>query len=95
MNQGIPQNSSLYDDSCNGTWLLMKDCYETRQWNNPDYNKYASSSIHSYLNGAFLNLVDSKVQNIIKQVKIPYRTIGYGDNLSGANGLPCSTTSRR
>ncbi len=89
VNQGIPSGSTLYDDSCNGTWLLMKDCYETRQWNNPAYNKYASSSIHSYLNGAFLNLVDSKVQNIIKQVKIPYRTIGYGDNLSGANGLPC------
>ena len=89
VNQGITQSSSLYDDSCNGAWLLMKDCYETRQWNNPSYNKYASSSIHSYLNGTFLNLVDSKVQNIIKQVKIPYRTIGYGDNLSGANGLPC------
>lgn len=89
VNQGIPQSSSLYDDSCNGAWLLMKDCYETRQWNNPSYNKYASSSIHSYLNGTFLNLVDSKVQNIIKQVKIPYRTIGYGENLSGANGLPC------
>lgn len=23
--------SSLYDDSCNGTWLLMKDIYEDRQ----------------------------------------------------------------
>ena len=89
VNQGIPQSSSLYDDSCNGTWLLMKDCYEQRQWHIVAYNKYANSDIHSYLNGTFLNLVDSKVQNIIKQVKIPYRTIGYGDNLSGANGLSC------
>ena len=88
VNQGIPQSSSLYDDSCNGTWLLMKDCYETRQWNSYS-NSYGDSSIHSYLNGTFLNLVDSKVQNIIKQVKIPYRTNGNGDSLSGANGLSC------
>lgn len=89
VNQGIPQNSSLYDDSCNGTWLLMKDCYEQRQWHSWYSNAYANSDIHSYLNGTFLNLVDSKVQNIIKQVKIPYKTNGNGDNLSGSNGLSC------
>ena len=27
VHQGKP--SSLYDESCNGTWLLMKDCYES------------------------------------------------------------------
>ena len=31
VHQGKP--SSVYDDSCNGTWLLMKDIYEIRQWN--------------------------------------------------------------
>ena len=25
VHQGKP--SSMYDESCNGTWLLMKDCY--------------------------------------------------------------------
>ena len=30
VHQGKP--SSVYDDSCNGTWLLMKDIYEKRQW---------------------------------------------------------------
>lgn len=89
VNQGIPQNSALYDDSCNGTWLLMKDCYEQRQWHSWYSNAYANSDIHSYLNGTFLNLVDSKVQNIIKQVKIPYKTNGNGDNLGGSNGLSC------
>ena len=89
VNQGIPQNSSLYDDSCNGTWLLMKDCYETRQWNSYS-NMYGDSDIHSYLNSTFLNLVDSKVRNIITQVKIPYNTGGTGgSNQSGANGLSC------
>ena len=32
VHQGKP--SSLYDNSCDGTWLLMKDIYENRQWHN-------------------------------------------------------------
>lgn len=89
VNQGIPRNSSLYDDSCNGTWLLMKDCYEQRQWHSSDFNSYGDSSIHSYLNGTFLALVDSDVKSLIKQVKIPYRSGGGSTTNadSGASGL--------
>ena len=88
VHQGKP--SSLYDDSCNGTWLLMKDIYENRQWHSSDVNKLESSTIHSYLNSTFLNLFDSNIKDAIKQVKIPYRKNGgsYGTNQSGANGLP-------
>lgn len=87
VHQGLP--SSLYDASCDGTWLLMKDCYERRQWNSSDENKYESSTINSYLNSTFIGLFDSAVQGIIKQVKIPYRKGGGsgGTNQSGANGL--------
>ena len=89
VHQGKP--SSLYDDSCNGTWLLMKDIYEKRQWNSSDVNKLESSTIHSYLNSTFLNLFDSNIKDAIKQVKIPYRKNGGsgGTNQSGANGLSC------
>lgn len=91
VNQGIPSNSNLYDNSCDGTWLLMKDIYENRAWNSANINKYESSDIHAYLNNTFLNLFDSNIKNAIKQVKIPYRKNGgYGGaNQSGANGLPC------
>lgn len=90
VNQGIPSNSSLYDSSCNGTWLLMKDCYGTRYWDGYNVNKYESSGINSYLNSTFLNLIDSDVKGAIKQVKIPYRKGGgSGTNQSGANGLSC------
>lgn len=87
VHQGLP--SSLYDASCDGTWLLMKDCYERRQWNSSDENKYESSTINSYLNSTFIGLFDSAVQGIIKQVKIPYRKGGGsgGTDQSGANGL--------
>ena len=87
VHQGKP--SSVYDDSCNGTWLLMKDIYERRQWDSSNTNDYANSTIHSYLNGTFLNLVESSIKNAIKQVKIPYRK-GHGTSktvTSGSNGL--------
>lgn len=88
VHQGKP--SDLYDDSCNGTWLLMKDCYENRQWNSSNVNSLENSTIHSYLNGPFLTLFDSDIQSKIKQVKIPYRQNGgSGTDRSGANGLPC------
>ena len=89
VNQGKP--SDIYDDSCDGTWLLMKDCYESRQWHRKNVNKYESSDIHSYLNSTFLNLFESAIMDVIKQVKIPYRENGGsgGTNQSGANGLSC------
>ena len=87
VHQGLP--SSLYDASCDGTWLLMKDCYENRQWNSSESNVYETSTVNTYLNGPFLSLFDSNIQGIIKQVKIPYRKNGGpgGTDQSGANGL--------
>ena len=89
VHQGKP--SSLYDDSCNGTWLLMKDIYEKRVWQSGNINKYENSDIHAYLNSTFLNLFGSNIKDAVKQVKIPYRKNGGpgGTDQSGANGLPC------
>lgn len=88
VHQGKP--SSVYDDSCSGTWLLMKDIYENRQWHSSYTNDYANSTIHSYLNSTFLAMLDSNIQKAIKQVKLPYRK-GSGTSTtvtSGSNGLP-------
>lgn len=87
VHQGKP--SGIYDDSCNGTWLLMKDIYEGRVWHSSGVNKYESSDIHSYLNSTFLNLFESNIRDAIKQIKIPYRRNGGsgGTDQSGANGL--------
>lgn len=89
VHQGKP--GSMYDESCNGTWLLMKDCYESCAWNMTNVNTYESSDIHSYLNNTFLNLFESNIRDVIKQVKLPYRRNGgpTGSNQSGANGLSC------
>lgn len=87
VHQGKP--SSIYDNSCDGTWLLMKDCYESRQWHSSNNNDYENSTIDSYLNSTFLNLFDANIRNAIKQVKIPYRKgAGYSTTVtSGASGL--------
>lgn len=86
--QGNP-DSTIYDSSCDGTWVLMKDIYENRQWNSSNTNDYANSTIHSYLNSTFLDLFESGIKNSIKQIKIPYRA-GSGASTtvtSGSNGL--------
>ena len=85
--QGNP-NTGTYDASCDGTWLLMKDIYTTSTFGNN--NSYKDSSIHTYLNGTFYNLIDSDIRAAIKQVKIPYLNgTGGGDGslATGANGL--------
>lgn len=89
VNQGVPSASSLYDSSCDGTWLLMKDLYESRQWHGSNSNSYKDSTIHSYLNSTFLGLLDSDIQAAIKEVKIPYVNGANSDGSvsSGANGL--------
>lgn len=84
--QGNP-NTGTYDASCDGTWLLMKDIYTTSTFGNN--NSYKDSSIHTYLNGTFYNLIDSNIRAAIKQVKIPHQNgTGSGGSLAtGSNGL--------
>ena len=87
VHQGLP--SSAYDDSCTGTWLLMKDSYNYMKWNATEENNYASSDINSWLNGTLYNLIDADIRAVIKQVKIPYHGSSYygGTLHTGANGL--------
>ena len=89
VHQGLP--SSMYDASCNGTWLLRKDIAENRVWDSGNSNVLESSDIHSYLNNTWINRYDTDIRNAIKQVKIPYRQNGGsgGTDRNGANGLSC------
>lgn len=91
VNQGIPSNSSLYDSSCNGTWLLRKNAYSSRIWDTSNMNVYETSTINTWLNSDFFNSLGTVEQAAIKQVKIPYRKNGGpgGTDQSGANGLSC------
>lgn len=88
MHQGNP-STSMYDASCNGTWVRMKEAYENRKWDSSN-NDYANSDVDAWLNGTFLSMLDPDIREQgVKQVKIPYRPgSGTGTNVNtGANGL--------
>ena len=76
VHQGLP--GSMYDASCNGTWLLQRYVYDTVLYNN-DF--YENSNTHAYMNNTFFPQLEPDVQSIVKRVKIPFR-----DN-TGAKGL--------
>ena len=85
--QGNP-DSTIYDSSCDGTWVLMKGLYTRAMFGRYD-NSYDGSIIQSYLNDTFYSLIDADIRNAIKQVKIPYQNgTGSGGSLAtGSNGL--------
>lgn len=89
VHQGLP--SSMYDASCDGTWLLRKNIVEKRAWDSGDSNVLETSDIQAWLNSTMLARYDSKVRSLIKSIKIPYRKNGGsgGTDQSGANGLQC------
>jgi hypothetical protein len=72
VHQGNP-NSDIYDSSCDGTWLLMKDIYTTSQWySSDDPVGYNYSELHNYLNGTFYKLLDADVRSLIVNATLPY-----------------------
>ena len=86
VHQGLP--SSLYDSSCNGTWLLREKIYSNSTWGGP-FNYVASASIISKM-AQSLSLFDENIQSVICTVKIPYCTGGGSSTVkSGVDGLSC------
>ena len=88
VNQGNP-DSTVYDESCDGTWLLLKTTSLTRTRMDTTNNDYGDSSAHANLNGSsYLYKFSDAIRSIIKQVKIPYYGGGYPKSLhTGSNGL--------
>lgn len=84
-------DASNYDSSCDGIWLMRQYADSQRAWNSTLSNDYENSSVHSWLNGTFLNRIDSGTKAAIKTVKIPYMKGQGKDNnpMRGSNGLSC------
>lgn len=89
VHQGLP--SSIYDASCDGVWVLNQDCVDKMYWNSSKSNVLETSKILEWLKNTMLGKYDANIQNVIKQVKIPYRQNGGagGKTQTGANGLAC------
>ena len=70
-----------YESSLNGagrTLVVRKDCYDQRQWHSSNVNAYASSTIDSWLNSTYKNLLDADIRSLIGTTKIRY-TPGNGN----------------
>ena len=90
VHQGKP--SSMYDNSCNGTWLLRQNIYSNHYWSQDGSNFFNAwnNHINEYLATTCLNLFDEAIQSVIKTVKIPFFQGGRGSTVySGANGYEC------
>ena len=90
VNQGVPQNSALYDASCSGTWVLRQGlpatgyAFDTGRTNAPNGADIFSTML------SFMSNYDAFIQNKIKTVKLPYCVDGDTQTIqSGANGLSC------
>lgn len=89
VHKGLP--SADYDESCNGTWLLMKDIHILKAYDATN-NSYADSDAHTYLNSEFISLLDSEIQSALTAAKIPYNkgvanTSNKANVMIGENGL--------
>lgn len=85
VHQGNP-DASIYDTSCDGTWLMRKDLYNGQAWNTSGNNRWQLATLQQWLRDTYVNYLD--VSSIIKSVKIPYG-LGLGTNTvyTGADGL--------
>ena len=87
VNKGKPSGSTLYDDSCDGLWLLRKDIHSKVDRDRTTCD-YPSSNPHAFVNNDFFNTLGSIEQSVVKTVKIPTAN-GSGVVSSGANGTQC------
>lgn len=82
VHQGNP-DPDVYDPSCEGTWLLMKNVYSQRPWGSASC--YADAPVHTWLNSTFLELLDSGIRPAVKTVRLPYAE--GSDVHNGAEGV--------
>lgn len=64
-----------YESGLNGSGRVLvvrKDCYDTRQWHSSNVNAYASSTIDTWLNGTYKNLLDANIRTAMGTTKIYY-----------------------
>lgn len=79
-------DTSKYDSSCNGTWVMQKDLTaNTYQFSN-NQATYVGGALDNYLNNTYLKLLDTSVQNAIINAKIPYDSEKASDDIL-TNGL--------
>lgn len=85
VHQGNP-DPTLYDSSCDGTWLLRKDIHSKRVFDSGYDSWYSNSDIDKWLKNTYINGFDYN-HIPIKTVKVPWRMSEDSTDIeSGADG---------
>ena len=74
-----------YESGLNGqgrTLLVSQGAAGTMQWNNSNFNAYATSTIDNWLNTNYLNFFGEKTQGKIGQTKFYYTVGGGSENVT-------------
>lgn len=82
--QGTP-SSGNYDSSCNGTWLMLKNCVNKTKYSSTS-QLYADSAAKIFLEDSVYWQIENGLRGVIKTVKIPY-SYSQDGVYSGSNGL--------
>lgn len=82
--QGIP-SSGNYDSSCNGTWLMLKNCVNKTKYSSTS-QLYADSAAKTFIEDSVYWQIENGLRGVIKTVKIPYSYL-QDSVYSGNNGL--------
>lgn len=84
--QGLP--SKVYDSSCDGTWLRMRQCLTQGYWQSSSayVHGFDTSAIMHYCKTTLIGQMDSYVQSIVKTVRIPYQPESGSDVRTGSSG---------
>lgn len=83
--QGKP-TSGNYDDSCDGTWLIMDTPYGLMPYGTSQI--FSNTELFDTLNSGFYNSIEAGARNVIKRARIPYSS-SPTEVKSGADGLQC------
>ena len=81
IHQGKP-NSNMYDETCNGTWLLRRSALGSSSWKDQEdrfENDYTESALHKYLNSTILARYSTWLQNNMITSNIPVDSMAYWD----------------
>ena len=91
VHQGNPNSplDSIYDVSCNGTWLWLEDVYLTTRRFDASSNNYPESEIAQWLNETYANFFHDYVKRHLKTVKIPYYDADADQRMWAENGFQC------
>ena len=91
LHQGKP--SARYDDTCDGTWVLMTEVSSPMAWDSGGSNVFETSQLADFLVwGDLYSAYEPHIQAALHSAVVPYRAGGglNGSDRTGSSGFACT-----